>query len=114
MWLIKCAGKVAAVRYNPHRVPDDEPLIALSERHWPEARESFDRHQANIHSSTVEGGEDQLLLARVVTAVVGALIDAIPNVLAVIYNNKVMQSAALWQKLSGFTFEPAPKYPLQL
>ncbi len=114
MWLIKCAGKVAAVRYNPERVPEDEPLIVLSEWHWPQAREAYKRHQVNIHISTVEKDEDQLSLARVVTAIAGSVIDTVPGGLAVIYNDKVMQHAELWQKLSTLALAPTPRCPLEL
>lgn len=114
MWLIKLAGKVATIRYNPERVPEDEPLISLAEWHWPEARTAFKRHKANIHVSTVEKDDDPLLLARIVTAVVGALVDITPSSLAVIYNNKVMQNVELWKALSIHAFQNSSNYLLQL
>jgi Domain of unknown function (DUF4261) len=111
--LLLCAGEFVVVMSMPAPVPRDDGVIARAAAAWPQARATFDRHRAHLIVSTLGTSEHPLRLARPVTAVVGALIAAVPGCLGVVWG-QVAHPAERWLGMSRAAFAPYPEFPFKL
>lgn len=98
----------------PAAVPGDPGLWARAAYKWPEAKSVAARHKAHLVVSALSKGDRQLAVSRAITAVIGALIDVIPECSAVAWRSKVAVSAQIWQKMSLRAYSRFPDYPFSL
>jgi hypothetical protein len=115
--LIRCAGELVAVMNIAAPAPvgdsDSDHLWNRAAATWPKASEARNRHRAHIVVATV-GEVSPLQQARIVTAVIGGLLDVVPQCCAVLWSEAVVRPAADWKKESRTAFAPYPDYPILL
>jgi hypothetical protein len=112
--MLNCAGHMVVVMSMPAPVPRDDTTARRASAMWPEAQATFDRHRAHIIVSTVGTGDHALPLARVITAVIGGVISAVPGCLAVVWNGRVAQPADRFLEASTAAFAAFPNFPFPL
>lgn len=112
--VLRCGDQLVAVMSMPAPIPQDLGLWSRATRAWPEANTVAARHRGHLIVSVL--GQDQPLLskARLMTAVIGALIATVPECCAVVWDAKVARPADLWLHLSRQSFAPFPDYPFPL
>jgi hypothetical protein len=81
---------------------------------WPQARSVAARHRGHLIVSVLGQSQRTLPTARLMTAVIGALIATVPQCCAVVWNGKVARPSDLWLDLSARCFAPFPDYPSSL
>jgi hypothetical protein len=112
--LIRCGGELVAVMSMPAPIPDDPGLWSRASATWPEGKTVAARHRGHLIVSVLGKSLQPLAAARLTTAVIGALIDTMPECCAVVWRGKVARSAKLWQEMSIRSFAPFPDYPFTL
>jgi hypothetical protein len=114
--LIGCGDEFVAVMNIPVPLPRDmgEEVWARAATTWPEALAVRMGHRAHIVVGTLGKVQSPLPEARVVTAVVGGLLDTIPGCLAVMWAERVVRPAALWKDQSRRAYAAYPDYPILL
>lgn len=112
--LIRCGGQFVAVMSMPAPIPEDANLWSRAATAWPEGRTIAERHRGHLIVAVVGKSERLLPVARITTAVVGALIEVMPECCAVVWDTKVARSAEDWLDLSRWSFAPFPDYPFTL
>lgn len=112
--LIRCGDELVAVMSMPAPIPDDPGLWSRASTTWPEAKTVAARHRGHLIISVLGKSQQPLAAARLTTAVIGALIDAMPECCAVVWGGKVARSAKLWEEVSIRSFAPFPDYPFTL
>lgn len=112
--LIRCGGKFVAVMSMPAPIPEDANLWSRAATAWPEGKTVAARHRGHLIVSVIGKSEQLLPVARITTAVVGALIEVMPECCAVVWDTKVARPAELWLDMSRWSFAPFPDYPFTL
>lgn len=112
--IIRCGKELIAVMAMPAPIPDDPSLWSRASAIWPQAKAVAARHRGHVIVSVLSKNERPLVIARLTTAVVGALIATMPQCCAVVWNGKVARSSNLWLEESGRSFAPFPDYPSSL
>jgi hypothetical protein len=114
--LIRCGDEFVVVMNIPAPLPRDQGdgVWARAAMTWPQAPAVVERHRAHVIVSTMGKVEDPLRQARVVTAVIGGLLDSVPECSAVMWGARVARSAALWKDQSRAAFAAFPDCPFLL
>jgi hypothetical protein len=112
--LIRCGDQFVVVMAMPAPIPQDQGLWSRTAHTWPEGKATAERHQGHLIVSVLGQSKQQLPTARVITAVIGALVAVTPECRAVVWRSKVARSAALWQEMSRRSFAPFPDCPFTL
>ena len=112
--LIHCGNELVAVMSMPAPIPEDTGLWARAARTWPESKAVATRHRGHLIVSMVGKNERPLVAARVTTAVIGALIAAMPECCGVVWAGQVARPSDLWRDMSSRSFAPFPDYPFTL
>jgi hypothetical protein len=81
---------------------------------WPQAPAVLAGHGAHLIVAIFGYVENRLREARVVTAVIGGLLDTVPGCSAVMWAARVARPAALWKDQSRTALAPYPDYPIML
>ncbi|WP_311972287.1 DUF4261 domain-containing protein [Bradyrhizobium campsiandrae] len=112
--VLRCGDQLIVVMSMPAPIPQDPGLWSRATTAWPEANTVAARHRGHLLVSVV--GQNQTLLseARLMTAVIGALIATVAECRAVVWDTKVARPADLWLDLSRQSFAPFPDYPFPL
>jgi len=112
--LIQCDGELVAVMSIPAPIPRDDATVARAEANWTGAAETIGGHQAHLIVSALSKDLSRLRAARIITAVIGGMIAAVPGCVAVVWNGRVAYAAAPWLEMSRAAFAPYPDYPFML
>ena len=112
--LIRCGDEMVAVMSMPAPIPADPGLWSRAASTWPEARTVAARHRGHLIVSVLGQNLEPLPVARLTTAVVGALIATMPTCSAVVWDTKVARPAKLWMEMSRQSFAQFPDYPFTL
>ncbi|MBH5400890.1 DUF4261 domain-containing protein [Bradyrhizobium sp. CNPSo 4010] len=112
--LLRCGNRLVAVMPMPSPIPDDAGLWTRAATIWPEGKAVAVRHRGHLVVSALAKNESPLVAARVTTAVVGALIAALPECCGVVWDGRVARPSGLWQEESSRSFAPFPRYPFTL
>jgi len=112
--LLECDGQLIAVMALPASMPRDDEAIERASAIWPEAATTINSHRAHLIVSVLGKDLDRLHAARIVTAVVGGIIAAVPGCIAVIWDGLVAHPAARWLDMSRAAFAPYPNFPFML
>ncbi|MEY9186323.1 DUF4261 domain-containing protein [Bradyrhizobium sp. RP6] len=112
--LLRCGNQLVAVMPMPSPIPDDAGLWARAATVWPEGKAVAARHRGHLVVSALGKNERPLVAARVTTAVIGALIAAMPECCGVVWAGRVARPPGLWQEESSRSFAPFPGYPFTL
>ncbi|MFT4116498.1 hypothetical protein [Bradyrhizobium sp.] len=115
--LVRAGDHLVAVLLMPAPMPPDQHLWQSASPVWPDAPRAVGRHRAHLVVSTigsaVEGAAELSPIegTRLVTAVVGGVIEAHRGCIAVVWCGKVGRSAPMWLEESRRSFEPFPDHP---
>lgn len=112
--MLEFGDQTIAIMMMPAPIPQDEGLWLRAATAWPEAAAVAAKHQAHVIVSPVGDSVGQLQDARIVTAVIGALIATTPECCAVVWGGDVAQPAELWLDVSAASFAPYPDGPFTL
>jgi hypothetical protein len=112
--LIRCGDELVVVMSMPAPIPEDAGLWSRAASTWPQGKMVAARHRGHLIVSVLGNREQPLPAARVMTAVIGALIAATPGCCAVVWAGKVARPAKLWLDMSSRSFAPFPDYPFTL
>ena len=103
-------------------MPYAQQLWQRASRVWPDAVDAASRHCAHLIISTMGAAENNtetkplgyVESTRLVTAFVGAVLEALPGCLAVDWCGKAGRSPQMWLDQSRRAFEPFPDHPYGL
>jgi hypothetical protein len=115
--LIRCNDEFVVVMNNPtalERKPEVDAIWTRASIAWPPAIEARDRHRAHVIVAALSEGKAPLAQARILTAVIGGLLDCLPQCSAVMWGPRVARSAADWKTLSRTAFATYPDCPVLL
>lgn len=112
--LIRCGDKLFAVMSMPAPIPQEPELWARAARTWPESEAVAKRHQGHMIVSLIGKSERPLIAARLTTAAIGALIEAVPECCGVVWAGRVARPADVWIEASRWSLAPYPDYPFRL
>ncbi|MCP3367843.1 DUF4261 domain-containing protein [Bradyrhizobium cajani] len=112
--LIRCGNELVAVMSMPAPIPEDDGLWSRAATTWPESKAVAARHRGHLIVSMLGKNERPLVAARITTAVIGALIAAMPECCGVVWAGRVARPSDLWLDMSSRSFEPFPDYPFTL
>ena len=115
--LLRCNDEFVVVMNVPaalERKPEADAVWRRASIAWPQAIEARDRHRAHLIVATLTEGKAPLAEARILTAVIGGLLDCLPQCSAVMWGPRVARSAADWKAQSRAAFAPYPEYPVLL
>jgi hypothetical protein len=111
---LNCAGSAVVVMERAVRLPDGWQQVAhRAAMHWPDAEATCARHRAHLVVFAIGESENRLQIARVVTAVVGALV-ATNSPCSAVLLNWVANSSQTFAELSCSAFAPYPDFPSAL
>lgn len=109
------AGSLISVMQFDARLPDGWQATAQrSAIYWPEAEAVFTRHRGHVALNVIGESRDRLQVARVLTAVIGAIIAADPQCSGVLWDLTVANSSREFAELSRAAFAPYPDFPSAL
>ena len=112
--LLECDGELVALMSIAAPMPRDDAIAARAEATWPEAATIINSHRAHLVISTVARDLGRLRAARMITAIVGSAVAAVPGCLAVLWDDSVAHPAARWLDMSRSAFAPYPDFPFML
>lgn len=112
--VIRCGDQLITVMSMPTPIPHDPGLWSRATTAWPEASDVAARHRGHLIVSVLGQKQQSLPTARLLTAVLGALIATMPQCCAVVWDGKVVRPADLWLHLSRQSYAPFPDYPFTL
>jgi hypothetical protein len=113
--LLNISGSIVVLMQFDAPLPDGwQGAASRAMIHWPEAEAVFARHRAHIIVSIMGESENRLWIARVVTAVVGALVASHAKCSAVLWDLTVANSSQVFAELSRSAFAPYPDFPSAL
>ncbi len=111
---IRFGDQLITVMSMPTPIPQDPGLWSRAATMWPEAKAVAARHKGHLMVSVLGPKQQLLPTARLMTAVIGALIATMPRCCAVVWDGKVARPADLWLDLSTQSYAPFPDYPFAL
>jgi Domain of unknown function (DUF4261) len=94
-------------------LPYDANVINRVKRVWGDAPEAFQSHRAHLSVSLL-GKDRSLEAARILTAVVGAILETVQGAMGVLWNTSIAQPASVWKEASTRSFDPYPDFPMSL
>jgi hypothetical protein len=110
--LLNISGSIVVIMQFDAPLPDGwQGAASRAMIHWPEAEAVFGRHRAHIIVSIMGESESRLQIARVITAVVGALVASHAACSAVLWGLTVANSSQVFAELSRSAFAPYPEFP---
>jgi hypothetical protein len=115
--LIRCNDEFVVVINNPtplERKPDVDAVWTRAAIAWPPAIAARDRHRAHVIVAPLTEGKPPLAEARTLTAVIGGLLDCLPQCSAVMWGPRVARSADDWRAESRAAFASYPECPVLL
>lgn len=115
--LVTVAGVTVAILNVDAPLPDDWQDLAKPGRNlfFPNAQEVCATHRAHLTLGVMGEETDLKRRARVLTAVAGTIAFLYPDqVLAGIWESKVLNSGKFWADSSADAFSPYPKFPVSL
>lgn len=112
--VIRFGDQLIAVMSMPTPIPQDPGLWSRAATVWPEAKAVAARHRGHLIVSVLGQKQQSLPTARLLTAVLGALIATMPQCCAVVWDGKIARPADLWLHLSTQSYAPFPDYPFAL
>lgn len=112
--LLECDGELVAVMSISAPMPRDDAVAARAEATWPEAAATINSHRAHLIVSTVSKDLVRLQAARLITAVTGGAVAAVPGCVAVLWDGSVAHPAERWLDMSRRAFAPYPDFPFTL
>jgi hypothetical protein len=112
--VLRYADQLITVMSMPTPIPQDPGLWSRATTAWPEANAVAARHRGHLIVSVLGQNQELLPTARLMTAVIGALIAIMPECCAVVWDGKVARPANLWLHLSMQSYAPFPDYPFPL
>ncbi|WP_246504323.1 hypothetical protein [Bradyrhizobium agreste] len=106
----------------PEPLPFDQRLWERASWLWPEAFDAAGRHRAHLVVAAMDSAKSNAETKALgfaertplTTALVGAVLAAMPGVVAVIWCGKVGRSPEMWLEQSSRAFEPYPDQPFGL
>jgi hypothetical protein len=119
---IRAGDHLMTIRMMPAPIPFDQQLWQRASWLWPEALHAAGRHRAHLIVSPMGPAESNAAVkalgfaenARLATAFVGAVVAALPGVVAVVWLGNVGRSPEMWLKQSRSAFAPYPDQPFAL
>ena len=113
---IRCGRHLLVLMSIDAALPSDDGLWSRAAIVWPGARDIAERHRAHLIVSLMGSNENanELETTRLITAVVGGLVDITPQVCAVVWRSQVARSPQTWLDMSRNAFVPYPDYPFML
>lgn len=119
---IRVGDHLMAILLMPAPMPYDQQLWQRASWVWPEAFHAAGRHRAHLIVSTMGSAENNaetkalgfMENTRLTTAFVGAVLEALPGCLGVVWGGQVARSTEEWLKQSGRSFDPFPDHPYGL
>lgn len=112
--VIRFGDQLITVMSMPTSIPQDPGLWSRAVTAWPEAKAVAARHRGHLIVSVLGQNQQLLPTARLMTAVIGALIATLPQCCAVVWDGKVARPADLWLHQSEQSYAPFPDYPFTL
>jgi hypothetical protein len=115
--LLRCDDEFVVVMNMPAPAPRQPGIDGVWTRAalvWPQAIEARDRHRAHIIVATLAEGQNPLKEARILTAVIGGLLETVPLCSAVVWGPRVARPADHWKEQSRAAFAAYPNYPFLL
>ena len=120
--MIRAGDHLVSVLLMPAPMPFNQQLWQQASSVWTEAFQVVERHRAHLvvsmMGSAVEAAETAkptvIESSRLLTAMVGSLIEASTGCLAVAWNGQVGRSPEEWLDQSLRSFEPFPDHPYSL
>jgi hypothetical protein len=120
--LIRVGDHLAGVLLMRAPTPINQSAWQLASSGWPEALQALGKHRAHLvvsmTGSAAKGAETAkpsvIESTRIVTAVVGSLIEAQPGCLGIAWNGKFGRSPEQWLEQSRRSFDPFPDHPYSL
>lgn len=112
--VLRCGNQLITVMSMPTPIPQDPGLWSRATTALPEASAVAARHRGHLIVSVLGQSRQLLSTARLMTAVIGALIATTPECCAVVWDAKVARPADLWLHLSMQSYAPFPDYPFTL
>jgi hypothetical protein len=120
--LIRAGHHMVAILLMTAPIPFNQLLWQRASSTWPDAFQAVERHRAHLAVSVLEPAAegDEMAKPRVIertrllTAIVGSLIDAQSGCLGVVWNGRVGCSPEEWREQSLRSFEPFPDHPYSL
>ncbi|BAL77112.1 hypothetical protein [Bradyrhizobium cosmicum] len=119
---IRVDDHLMTILLMPAPMPYDQQMWQRASWVWPEAFHAAGRHRAHLVVSTMGSAENIAETkalgfaenARLTTAVVGAVLEALPGCLGVVWGGQVAHSPEEWLRQSPRAFDPFPNHPYSL
>jgi hypothetical protein len=113
--VLSVSGATVALMRFDAPLPDGwQEAASRAKTHWPDAEAVLDRHRAHVIVTVMGEGKDRRDVARVVTAVTGALVATAQHATAVLWDLTVANSSQVFAELSRMAFSPYPDFPMAL
>jgi len=113
--LLQIDGVTIAVMAVETAMPDGWQVLAQrAAAYWSDATAALGRHKAHLIVSAVGAYGDRLKVARCITALLGAIVVAVPNCLGVLWDSVVAHPARNYEKFGLDAFAPFPDMPVSL
>ncbi|QDP25974.1 hypothetical protein [Bradyrhizobium cosmicum] len=119
---IRVDDHLMTILLMPAPMPYDQQMWQRASWVWPEAFHAAGRHRAHLVVSTMGSAENIAETkalgfaenARLTTAFVGAVLEALPGCLGVVWGGQVGRSPEEWLEQSPRAFDPFPDHPYTL
>jgi hypothetical protein len=119
---IRAGNHLMTILMMPAPMPFDQQLWQRASWLWPEAFHAAGRHRAHLIVSpmgSAESNDRPKVLgfsdnAQLMTAFVGAVVAALPGVVAIAWQGNVGRSPEMWLEQSRSAFAPYPDQPFAL
>jgi hypothetical protein len=119
---IRVGDHLMTILLMPAPMPYDQQLWQRASWVWPDAFHAAGRHRAHLVVATMGSAENNSETkalgfaesVRLTTAFVGAVLEALPGCLGVVWRGNVGRSPEMWLEQSRRSFEPFPDHPFGL
>lgn len=119
---IRAGDHLMTILMMPAPMPFDQQLWQRASWLWPDAIQAAGRHRAHLIVSTMGSAETNAETkalefaesTHLTTAFVGAVLEALPGGIAVVWRGNVGRSREMWLEQSRSAFEPFPDQPFGL
>ncbi|MBW7974941.1 hypothetical protein [Bradyrhizobium sp. BR 10289] len=119
---IRAGDHLMTILMMPAPIPYDQQLWQRASWLWPEAFHRAGRHRAHLVVAPMGSAENNAETkalgyaenAHLTTAFVGAVVAALPGVVAVVWQGNVARSPEMWLEQSRSAFAPYPDQPFAL
>lgn len=108
------AGQIVAILSIGAPLPYDADVVKRVTRTWADAPRAFESHRAHLAISIPGQQRNSLKVARVVTAVAGAVLETVQGGLGVLWNTSIAHPPSVWKEKSQHSFAPYPNFPMSL